>query len=244
MTLKTSTDQPSSIAAIFQEYLRSLVETSSTLASLEYIPATVQDPYPKTFIPNIKSSDPPQNKIILKPTTPQFYSYLALSLNNAELICHELDEPDPLKFILYTTDASLIRSLFSESQESQQRLDSTSFISGKWSLATLRWLPIFLLRGCGLSSLDYFAMQYADSAKQKRYREATAKFLVSKYLFFGIPEVLDMILFLIKTWLLWTCAGTLISCLGTEPSRWASEGASLALRLTIAHVFWLTGQVL
>lgn len=244
MTLGVSTDQLSSIEALFQQYLQSVVETSSTTARLEYLPATVQDTEPKTFVADIKSSDSSQDKVILKPTTPLLYSYLALSLDNAEFICHELDEPDPLKSILYTNDAPLIRSLFSASQERQQRLDNTSLISGKFSPVPLGWLPIFVLRGCGLSSLDDFAMQYPDLAKQKRYREATVKLLVSKYLFLGIPEVLDMILFLIKTWLLWTCARTLIDCLSTEPSQWASKGARLVLRLTIAHVFWLTGQVL
>lgn len=244
MTLQTSTDQLSSIAEIFQEYLRSLVETSSALARLEYVPATVQDPDPKTFVPNIKSSDPLRDKVKFKPTTPVFYSYLALSLDNAEFICHELDEPDPLKSILYTTDTHLIRSLFSASPERQQRPDSTSLILEKFSLVLLQWLPIFLFRGCGMSSLDKFAMQYPDTAKRKRYREATVKLLVSKYLCFGIPEVLDMVLFLIKTWLLWMCARTLIDWLSTEPSQWASKGARLVVRLTIAHVFWLTGQVL
>ena len=211
---------------------------------LEYIPATVQDTEPKTFVADIKSSDSSQDKVILKPTTPLFYSYLALSLDNAEFISHELDEPDPLKSILYTTDAPLIRSLFSASQERQQRLDTTSLIPKKLSPVPLRWLPIFVLRGCGLSSLDKFAMQYSDSAKRKRYREAAVKLLVSKHIFFGLPEVLDMIVFILKNWLLWICARTLIDCLSTEPSQWASKGARLVLRLTIAHVFWLTGQVL
>ena len=243
MTLSTPTDQLSSIAAIFQEYLRSLVETSSALARLEYLPATVQDPDPKIFVSKIKSSDPPRDKVNFKPTTPLFYSYLALSLDNAEFISQKLDEPDPLKSILYTTDAPLLRSLFSASQERQKRLDSASVISETFSLARLQWLPIFLFRGCGMSSLDKFAMQFPDFARQKRYREATVKLLVSKHLFFGIPEVLDMILFLIKTWLLWICARALIDCLSTEPSQWSSKGARLVLRLTIAHVFWLTGQV-
>lgn len=229
---------------LFQEYLRSLVETSSTLARLEYLPATVEDADPKTFVPDMKSSDSFRDKVVLKPTTPLFYSRLAMSLDNAEFICLELDEPDPLKSILYTSDASLIRSLFRACQKKQQRPESTSFISGKFSPVPFRWLPIFLLRGCGLSSLDYFAMQYPDSAKRKRYREATVKLLVSKYLLLGLPEVLDMILFLVKTWLLWTCAGTLISCLRTEWSQWASKRLGLVLRLTAAHAFWLIGQVL
>lgn len=58
------------------------------------------------------------------------------------------------------------------------------------------------------------ALPKDHAQKVRAYRIATLKVLVSDYLAFGIPEVLDAALFVFKMWLCYLCAQSFDNVLG------------------------------
>lgn len=67
-----------------------------------------------------------------------------------------------------------------------------------------------------VSPLDNFAtnMDIADAHKMRAYRLATFRLLASDYIAFGMPEVIDAVLFLVKLWLCWICVQSFDDFLG------------------------------
>ena len=185
---------------MFQDYLENCVKYSSLPLPLEYQSDTPEGPKIKVFAPkHIESSSTAKDFVIFKPTTPLFYTKLALSNHTSKFISSIVHCSDPLISIFHTNHPDLLQTLFSKG-------DTQKFLFDRVLSSTqLRWLPSSLLRGFRTSHLDRYAMAHANSAKANEYRKAVTKLLVARYCVFGFVEVLDFILWCVRTWLLWQC---------------------------------------
>ena len=197
----------SSIESVFQGYLKQCIEDSPTALCVKYESATMNDPSSKIYTSRIQDSETTSNDLInFKPTTPFFYTNLALASHVTDFIKSTLQCTDPLKTILYTNHPNLVQASFAYKEEQTP-------IHLKSPLSSPRWLSVYLLRGFQLSDLDVYAMTNPHDIKSADYRSAILKLLVAKYLTFGFVEVLDLALWLVKTWLLWQCLESLFEVL-------------------------------
>ena len=229
------------VASIFEDYLRSTIEDQSLPMRLEYQPATLDNPRSIILVSIPRRPDVTcKESVIFKLTTPLFYTNLALSNNTADFILSTLKCQDPLKSVLYTNHPDRIQTLF------VKKGDETCVLPRLPSWERIRWLPIYLLRGLKMSDLDMYSMAHSSKTKPREYRRVIFKLLVAKYLTLGFVEMIDLGLWLVRTWLLWQCLEGLADVL---LGRWEVyslllTSRSSAPRLWGYHVWCGLGQLL
>lgn len=124
------------------------------------------------------------------------------------------------------------------------------------SLNRLRWLPIHLLRRLPsshshlptLSDLDSYAVRLpvTDAPKVRAYRKAALKMLVSDYVAFGLPAVIDAALWIVRIWLCWRCVLSFDGSVGlynAHASLSVIEVAKVVLGCLGVHLWWGLGEV-
>lgn len=124
-------------------------------------------------------------------------------------------------------------------------------------LNSLRWTPIHLLRSLRsspshpspLSGLDASAVHLSitDAPKVRGYRKAVVKMLVSDYVAFGMPALVDAALWAVRVWLCWRCVlsfdGLVALCNG--PTQLSiSETGKVVMGCLGVHLWWALGEVL
>lgn len=193
------------IAAVFKAYLKTLVEASDLQSPLQFTSSITTMPPSETFTPH---SLPPTSPLIFNPTTPLFYALLARQNNLSSFLNTTLTNQalDPKKSIVYTSNPTLLLHLFNNATNPLK--DSLPLHSSR--IESPRWRLIHRLRKQHLSilsPLDAFAMasHNVDAQKRRAYRLATLKLLLSDYVAFGIPAVIDAVLFVTRMWLCWVC---------------------------------------
>ena len=125
------------------------------------------------------------------------------------------------------------------------------------SLDRLRWLAIHLLRPLpssrshlpALSDLDAYAVHLppTDAPKVRAYRKAVFKMLVSDYVAFGIPAVIDAALWIVRIWLCWRCVKSFDDMVGlcnAFGSLSVIEVAKVVMGCLGVHLWWGLGEVL
>jgi len=202
---------------IFKDYLKTLVEHSDLAAPLQFISSIATMPPSETFTPRSLSPTSQPKPLIFKPTTPLFYALLARQSDLSNFLKTTLakQDQDPKTAIFYTSDPNLLLQLFNDSEPQPKETASLRLSR----IESFRWGLIHRLRKQRLSfvsPLDSFAMHLhkADTRKTRAYRLAALKLLVSDYVAFGMPEVIDAMVFLIRMWLCWICAHSFDGLLG------------------------------
>ena len=238
-------DYTRNVAPIIRDWLRQVVEKSSLNRPVEYSEATLGDHTKMIFYPRLR----PQNtlnddQILLRPTTPLFFSSLAAAPNTLEFVRSCLQNADPAQSIIHTNEPLLLQQhLKAECNTPTKHIRCEgSDVPRIW--IRLRWLPIKILRGWRISDVDAFAMRTENNSVDQ-YRRATVKLLFAKRLAFGFVEIIDLALWLLRIWLLLisitTVLGMLKGALDTEADQnlfWAVSKASAI------HVYWLLGELL
>lgn len=123
---------------------------------------------------------------------------------------------------------------------------------------TLRWIPIRLFRHLRssssshrstLSDLDASAAHLStiDAPKVRAYRKAVVKMLISDYVVFGMPALIDAALWAVRIWLCWRCVlsfdGLVGLCDGRARLSMNEVGKVVAGCLGV-HLWWACGEVL
>ncbi|KAL9126276.1 MAG: hypothetical protein Q9217_004649 [Psora testacea] len=241
---RQATAYETAIAYIFQDFLRVRISQSSLPFALKYTPATVEDPATKIFRPqSLPSGAPSPDPVILQPTTPLFYTSLALSNDISKYLELALQCSDPLKSTVYTNNPPLLQSIIIRHLQKPLVSLYQHNVYSRLPLSTrLRWLPIRFLRHWHLSALDWHVIHSPDPVRRDRYRRATLKLLVAKYLAFGVVEIVDVILWLVKAWLLWQHLEAFSEWLvGDWNWSLVAQDLGLTLRFAGVHLWWLMG---
>lgn len=123
-------------------------------------------------------------------------------------------------------------------------------------LNRLRWVPIHLFRRLpspsrhhALSDLDACAVHLpvTDAPKVRAYRKAVLKMLLSDYVAFGMPAVVDGVLWIIRIWLCWLCVqsfdGLVELCYGHRHLT-VTEVGKVGMGCLGVHLWWGLGEVL
>lgn len=242
------------IAMAFRDYLRTVVESSNLKVSLRFTSGIANGDDDDKFTPHSwslshsASNDP----VTFKVTTPLFYAQIARQTNFAEYFKGALSEPDDKTRVFHTSKPDTLIRLFETSQENR----SKTSLSQLPLADRLRWSLIRLLRRfpyqsahCSLSPLDTHSIRapVADFSKARSYRRSVLKLLVSDYVAFSMPAVIDAILSLTKLWLCWTCVKSFeeLSNLthGKVPLTLIDAGRVI-LGCGGLHIWWGLGQLL
>ena len=138
-----------------------------------------------------------------KPTTPIFFSQLALANGSRDFIIACLVCGDPLKIIVSSDKPPMLKKLLTSGARpamSTPHLQS-SFLSNL--LCNFRWTVIRLLRGLHLSELDGHARNSADHVLSIQYQKDTLLLLVAKRFAFGSVEIVNFVVWCVQALVLW-----------------------------------------
>ena len=125
-------------------------------------------------------------------------------------------------------------------------------------LNRLGWLPIHLLRQLSshshnytFSDLDVTAMHLTqtDAPTVRAYRKSVLKLLVSDYTAFGMPNVIDVVLWVARIWLCWLCVRSFDEMAGLwdtygQGRLSVSEVGKAVMGCMGVHLWWGLGEVL
>ena len=134
-----------------------------------------------------------------------------------------------------------------------------SFLTAdKELLNRLGWLPIHLLRqlsshshNYSFSDLDATAMHLTqtDAPMVRAYRKTVLKLLVSDYVAFGIPNAIDVVLWVVRIWLCWRCVRSFDGMAGLwdaygQGRLSGNEVGKVMMGFMGVHLWWGLGEVL
>ena len=178
--------------------------------------------------------------VTLKITSPLFYAQISRCKAMSEHFKVALSKQNLSAATFHTSHPDLLTKLFEEPPSAPQfskmwpwskaSLVNKHTVPPNKSLVSaislpnrLRWLPIQHLRRLpspshyyALSDLDAYAahLPSTDALKVRAYRKAVLKMLLSDYVAFGIPALIDAALWIIQIWLCWLCVRSLDGLVG------------------------------
>lgn len=208
-----------------------------------------------------------------KITSPLFYAQVARCSSILEYIKAALSNPDPEIAIFHTSHPDLLIQVFEETPnaftlsntwpwrnaapgDKNTLLPDASPLAPTSPLDRLRWVPIHLFRRFpspshhyALSDLDACAVHLSSTDLQqgRAYRKAVLKMLLSDYVAFGMPALIDAALWVIRIWLCWLCVqsfdGLVGLCNGHRRVNVAEVG-KVAMGCLGVHLWRGLGEVL
>ena len=230
----------------------------------------------ESFTPHALRDKPnmQQGSVTFKITSPLFYDQISRCPSVSEYVEVALSKPDPGTATFHTSHPGLLAKILKEPPSVIKPFkmwpwwnvsldDSPSVLWKTYSvlppislLNRLRWLPIHLLRrlpspshNSALSDLDSCAVHLpaTDAPKARAYRKAVLKMLFSEYIAFGTPAVIDIALWILRTWLCWLCVLSFDGLVGlcNGDSRFTvAEVAKVAMGCLGVHLWWGLGEML
>ena len=229
----------------------------------------------ESFTPHALRDKPNMQQCLVtfKITSPLFYAQVARCTSILEFMRVALLKQGPNSSTFHTSRPDLLAKLFEQSLRAVSLLkmwpawkaalaDKNAALLDASRLAStlvpnrLRWLPIHLLRRLpsrshqfALSDLDAYAayLPRTDGPKVRAYRKAVLKMLLSDYLAFGMPALIDAALWITKIWLCWLCVqsfdGLLSLCSGHRQLT-VTEVGKVVMGFLGVHLRWGLGEVL
>ena len=215
-----------------------------------------------------------QGSVTFKITSPLFYDQISRCPSVSEYVEVALSKPDLGKATFHTSHPDLLAKIFKEPpsvielfktwpwwnvslNEAPNMLWQTYPLPPPVSiLHRLRWVPIHLLRrflspshNSALSDLDSCAVHLpaSDASKTRAYRKALLKILLSEYVAFGTPAVIDAALWILRIWLCWLCVLSFDGLVGlcNGDSRFTvAEVAKVVMGCLGVHLWWGVGEML
>ncbi len=202
-----------------------------------------------------------------KITSPLFYAQVVRYRSVLEYIKSALSNPDPKTATFHASDPNLLTKLFERSSstfnfprmwpwcnvalaDKNAALPDASNFAWISPVNRFRWVPIFFFRlvpspshHSSLSDLDACALRLSstDAAKGHAYRKAVFKILLSDYVAFGMPAVIDAALWIFRIWLCWLCVlsfdGLVGLCNGGN-SLSVTEVGNVLMGCLGVHLWW------
>ncbi|MCJ1387982.1 hypothetical protein MMC18_000825 [Xylographa bjoerkii] len=269
---RTETVREQTIEVCFRKFLKERVEQSSMQMPLKYIAAGTDSKREEIFYPKLATTVPEKftpDGLQFKVLTPLFYSSIVRFAHIAEFIHSEELLCDDKKRTFWTSDAQKLLQLLGEKQI--LGLDTTNLSYSNWmsriQWATLRHLrrsPRYsttkevpqgknVLRGSAyhdirsfrLSALDQFVLSSCNHSQMEEYRIAVSTLLLSDYVAFGVPELIDAFDLCIRLLLCYVFVDTAVDWVRTLFSRCIFMTFSgVILSCNAVHVWWLFKRML
>ncbi|KAF6218512.1 hypothetical protein HO133_005861 [Letharia lupina] len=272
---RNETQDETAIATIFRHYLKTLVESSELPFALRFLSGIATMSAEESFKPHALCDKPnmQQSPVNFKITSPLFYAQISRCTSVSEYIKIALSKPDPGAATFHTSHPDLLTKLFEEPPTvfnlfnmrpwwKAASADKYAVLLDVFSLAPtsllnlLRWVPIYLFRRLpspshhyALSDLDACAVHLpgTDAPKVLAYRKAVLKMLLSDYVAFGMPAVIDAALWIVKIWLCWLCVQSFDNLVGLcdgHRQLTVNEVGKVVLGCLGVHLWWGLGEVL
>ena len=215
-----------------------------------------------------------QGSVTFKIASPLFYDQISRCPSVSEYVEVALSKPDPGTATFHTSHPDLLAKIFKAPpgvielfkmwpwwnvslDESPSMLWKTSPRPPPISLLNrLRWVPIHILRrlpspshNSALSDLDSCAVYLlsTDAPKARAYRKAVLKLLLSDYVAFGTPAVIDVALWILRIWLCWLCVLSfdgLVGLCNGDVQVTGVEVAKVVMGCLGVHLWWGVGEIL
>ena len=230
----------------------------------------------ETFTPHALRDKPnmQQGSVTFKITSPLFYDQISRCPYVSEYVKVALSNPDPGTATFHSSHPDLLAKIFKEPpsvielfkmwprwnvslDEAPSMLWETSPLPPPTSLLTrLHWVPIHLLRrlpspshNSALSDLDSCAVHLpaTDAPKARAYRKAVLKILLSEYVAFATPAVIDVALWVLRIWLCWLCVLSfdgLVGLCNGDARFTVAEVAKVVMGCLGVHLWWWLGEIL
>ncbi|SPJ72748.1 uncharacterized protein FTOL_02477 [Fusarium torulosum] len=201
----------------FHQYLKHLVEKSSTPLAVRYIPSGVAEASDEVLTSQTIGSSEPANEIEIKILSPVFYSRFVHYAHDSEALFCELaesctfwtDKPESLiKVFLKKGSAplhasSLIDFTYFQLIKSLRRRPNR--IEKPSAAASLSPQGVDI-RGFRMSSMDAFILAQDDVGLKKAYRTAVVRLFVADHITLGSMHLLGMIEFVGRVGISWVVA--------------------------------------
>ena len=211
--------------------------------------------------------------VTFKITSPLFYAQVVRHRSVLEYIKSALSNPDPKTATFHASDIDLLNKIFQRSPslfsfpkmwpwcnaalaDKNAALPHVSNLAWTSPANRLRWVPIFSFRlvpspshQSSLSDLDACALRLSstDAAAGRAYRKAVFKILLSDYVAFGMPAVIDAALWIFRIWLCWLCvlsSDGLVGLCNGESSLSVTEVGKVLMGCLGVHLWWGLGELL
>ncbi|MCJ1471394.1 hypothetical protein MMC13_000033 [Lambiella insularis] len=249
----------------FRSFLRARVEQSSVNTSLKYIASgsdCVREGMLHPASNTVAKEKPNPDTFELKVLTPLFYSTVVRYAHISEFLSSEMLHCDDKQRTFWTSDPEKLLQLLSEKLEYEAVQDTgqaNQQIPIQWSaLRLLRRSPParvsltrphtpaprtstpYDIRSFRLSALDEFVLQHCDFRKARAYRRAVTTLLLSDYIVFGIPEVIDALDLCVRLLLCYLCVDKLVDWWQSFFSPcFFMQKADVLLFCNAIHIWWL-----
>ena len=214
-----------------------------------------------------------QCPVTFKVSSPLFYAQVARCTSILEFIKIALSKPDSGAVTFHTSHPDLLTKALGEPSRTftlfemwpwwkADSADKHAVLLDACPLAPtslldrLRWVPTHLFRRLpspshqyALSDLDACAVHLpsADALKVRAYRKAVLKMLLSDYVAFGMPAVIDAALWITRLWLCWLCVQSfdgLVGLCNGHRQLTVAEIGKVAMGCLGVHLWWGLGEVL
>ncbi|MCJ1441114.1 MAG: hypothetical protein MMC23_001600 [Stictis urceolatum] len=200
---RTESARESRIESCFRAYLEHVVESSALAVPLKY--TTAGNEYSRQAVfhtPLSASLTEPPAPVELTILTPQFYIEFVLAEDPyLYLKSHHLNPVAEQTF--YTSNIHILLSYFQHPAEVSRNDLSASHMHSWQLLATLRRSKEHVL--------DDFVKHEVSRDQADKYRGAAKGLLLAQYIAFGIPELLDLVLVLLRFRLCYTSFDALLA---------------------------------
>ena len=216
------------IEECFRKFLKARVLSSPFSVPLEYVAAGTHCLREETFYPisvagkpepHMKEKDVQQKTIKFKVLTPLFYDRLPRYAHLEEFLSTEMLQQDEEQRTFWTSDPVRLLQIITGSEPHMPERSATVTRS---ALHRARWAFLKFLRQFGsmqrpatlpkkcpryittdirrfsISTLDQYVLDYEAESRAKDYVRVVTVLLVSDYIAFGIPELMDMYDFCIR----------------------------------------------
>lgn len=206
---------------VFRQYLRFLVEQSTSPLSVTYVPSGLLESSEETFNSPGAASHPEQTECLkIKVLTPVFYSRFVHYAHDFEAIFCELAE----SCTLWVDQPETLPKIFLKKQSPSLHVPSFMDYLYFKTIQRLRRRPARItrpmtsagpvgptttpedVRGFRISPMDAFVLQYSSQETRASYRSLLARMFVADRVFFGVPAIIDALLlsgvFGVASWLL------------------------------------------
>ncbi|UKZ73034.1 hypothetical protein TrVFT333_000673 [Trichoderma virens FT-333] len=209
------------LESIFRQYLRFLVEQSSSPLSVTYVPSGLQESSEEAFTSPESSGHQEQiEHVKIKILTPVFYSRFVRYAHDFEAIFCELAE----NCTIWVDRPETLPKIFLKKQPPPLYVPGfMDFLYFK-TIQRLRRRPPNIMRpmtsadsagstttpedvrGFRISPMDAFVLEHSSRETRASYRSLLARMFVADRFFFSIPEIIDAVLLIgrlsVASWLL------------------------------------------
>jgi len=211
------------LEAVFRRYLRHVVEQSTAALAVKYIPAGIPASSSELMLspPAARSGSGPAEELEIKVLTPVFYSRFVGYAHDQEAFFCELREnstiwvsrPELLpKFVMKKPPpplqvSSITDYVFFKAIQCLRRRPEPIERPMTWPSSS-REAPtgshsIADIRGFRISSMDGYALGYADRGTRSMYRSAVLKLFLAERVAWGAVPLLEAQLFVMRASVAW-----------------------------------------